>query len=522
MHIVSIHSWVGNAGGISTAALLRTNELALNDKNKNHNYEFKTLGFQLDYYEQVENVKRRITSLTQKGGVRLTFRNPFYEERKTNTFKHLTDFVNEYLKSYSDLGNIEKVFSKDAAIRYYLETDKGKRYHLVTIKSNPRTVYLWDPFLGKVKKKLEANKKGSVVIVTERDTLQDISIGRKFLREDGTVIFRSFYDESGENEKFLYKNQLFDTHLDIMILLDKSQSDNQIIFLDSNTVPVDIFKRNGQDYSKLFVVKHLADYVWWKDELYGIPDKKYLRKEHEVIYEFASSEDNVEIISLTEMNKQFIVSIYPRLSEKVHTVGNLIPNASLVIEDVDKYPRDSDAFAFVGRLDNSSKRFTLVLESFAKVVQKNNEAKLHFIGNFNDQKNEELFKSYVDRLNLKNNVVTHGYTNNINKKLLDLKIHMVIMPSKSETFAMVVPETLQLGIKFLGVDTPYWHGLWTDIEGFEVARISENPEDKVNIIANSWLKLSQTDVSRQEIIDSFKEEWAKRNYVQKYLELINA
>ena len=99
---------------------------------------------------------------------------------------------------------------------------------------------------------------------------------------------------------------------------------------------------------------------------------------------------------------------------------------------------------------------------------------------------------------------------------------MIIQPSKSETFSMVAPEALQLGIKFLGVDTPYWHGLWTDIEGFEVARISENPEDKVNIIANSWLKLSQTDVSRQEIIDSFKEEWAKRNYVQKYLELINA
>ncbi|MDT2726700.1 glycosyltransferase [Lactococcus formosensis] len=519
MNIVSIHTWLGNAGGITTAALLRTNELALIDKDENHNYEFKTLGFQLDYYEQVENVKRRINNLTQ-GGVRLNFRNPFYEERKTTTTKHLTDFVNEYLNSYSNHGKIEKVFSKDSAIRYYLETSEGRRMHLVTITSDPRTVYLWEPFIGKVVRKLEANKSGSVVIVTERDTLQDLPVGRKFLREDGTVIFRSLYDEAGENEKFLYKNQLFDTYLDIMIQLDKDDSDNEIIFLDSNTVPVNIFKKNGKDYCKLFVVKHLADYVWWKDELYGIPDKEYLRKEHEVIYEFAQSESNVEIISLTEMNKKFIINTYPKLSGKVHTIGNLIPTTS--IEDIEKYPRDSNNFAFVGRLDNSSKRFTLALESFAKVIQKNNEAKMHFIGKFNDQKNEVLFKSYIDRLNLKNNIAIHGYTNNINKKLLDLRIDTVIMPSKSETFALVVPETLQLGIKFLAVDTPYWHGLWTNIEGFEVARISENPEDKINILANSWLKISQSELSRQEIIDSFKEEWTKRNYVQKYLELINA
>ncbi|MFK4912100.1 glycosyltransferase family 4 protein [Lactococcus petauri] len=521
MNIVSIQHYLGTHGGLASAALLRTNELALLDKDETYNYECKILSLQLNYYEAVENAKRKIANLTQ-GGVKVNFRNPFYEERKTSTSKHLSDFVNEYLNLYSDHGKIEKVFSKDSAIRYYLETDKGKRYHLVTIKSNPRTVYFWSPFLGKVVKKLEANKNGSVVIVTERDALQDLPTGRKFLREDGTVIFRSFYDESGENEKFLYKNQLFDTYYDILVQLDnnRNQVNDQIIFLDSYIVPVNIFKKNRQKYRKLFVIKHTADYEWWKDDLYEIPDKKYLRKEHGDIYEFAQSEENVEIISLTEMNKQFIISIYPKLSKKVHTIGNLVSPA--FTEDVNKYLRDSNIFAFVGRLDNSSKRFTLVLESFAKVLQKNNDAKLHFIGRFDSEKNGELFKSYVERLNLKNNVVYHGHTDNINKKLLDLKIDMIIQPSKSETFSMVAPEALQLGIKFLGVDTPYWHGLWTDIEGFEVARISENPEDKVNIIANSWLKLSQTDVSRQEIIDSFKEEWAKRNYVQKYLELINA
>lgn len=68
MNIVSIQHYLGTHGGLASAALLRTNELALLDKDETYNYECKILSLQLNYYEAVENAKRKIANLTQGGG----------------------------------------------------------------------------------------------------------------------------------------------------------------------------------------------------------------------------------------------------------------------------------------------------------------------------------------------------------------------------------------------------------------------------------------------------------------------
>lgn len=413
--------------------------------------------------------------------------------------------------------------SEDKAIRYFLET-KDKRYHLVTIKNQQKQAEVWlvDPLLAKNVMKLELDGRGTVIIQTNRNPRTDLPTGRRFLREDGTLIFSSMYDDDGKNERFFYKGEMFKTHFDVLIQLDNDlnyqEYENQVIFIDSALVPIDAFKKNSQPYKRLFKIIHMSDYIYWKEDIYGIPDKKYLRKDYKKIYEFVEKESNAGIIAFTELNKQFITSIYPQLTDKVHVIGNLIPRVN--IENVLEYPRTPNNFAFISRLDNVQKRFVLALESFAEVVKTNRDAKLHFLGTAHDKKNEELFNSYVKKLNLKDNIVLHGYSDNINQKLLELKIEVAILPARWESFAMVVPEALQLGIKFLGVDTPYWYGLWTDVKGFEVAKISQSPEDKVNIIAESWLKLSELQLSRKEIIDSFNEEWTKLDSAQKYLDII--
>lgn len=50
MKISTVVNWIGNAGGLTTAAVFRTNELALLDKEENHEYEIKVLSFQLDFF----------------------------------------------------------------------------------------------------------------------------------------------------------------------------------------------------------------------------------------------------------------------------------------------------------------------------------------------------------------------------------------------------------------------------------------------------------------------------------------
>lgn len=519
--ISTVVNWIGNAGGLTTAAVFRTNELALLDKEENHEYEIKVLSFQLDFFEQVEKARRKINNL--RSGMKINFKNPLHQARSTTNFQHYTYFVQEHLSYYKKFGRIIMELSEDKAIRYFLET-KDKRYHLVTIKNQQKQAEVWlvDPLLAKNVMKLELDGRGTVIIQTNRNPRTDLPTGRRFLREDGTLIFSSMYDDDGKNERFFYKGEMFKTHFDVLIQLDNDlnyqEYENQVIFIDSALVPIDAFKKNSQPYKRLFKIIHMSDYIYWKEDIYGIPDKKYLRKDYKKIYEFVEKESNAGIIAFTELNKQFITSIYPQLTDKVHVIGNLIPRVN--IENVLEYPRTPNNFAFIARLDNVQKRFVLALESFAEVVKTNRDAKLHFLGTAHDKKNEELFNSYVKKLNLKDNIVLHGYSDNINQKLLELKIEVAILPARWESFAMVVPEALQLGIKFLGVDTPYWYGLWTDVKGFEVAKISQSPEDKVNIIAESWLKLSELQLSRKEIIDSFNEEWTKLDSAQKYLDII--
>lgn len=521
MKISTVVNWIGNAGGLTTAAVFRTNELALLDREENHEYEIKVLSFQLDFFEQVEKARRKINNLSN--GMKINFKNPLHQARSTTNFQHYTYFVQEHLRCYKKLGKITVELSEDEAIRYFLET-KDKRYHLVTVKNQhkPTEVWLVDPLLAKNVMKLELDNRGTVIIQTHRNPRTDLPTGRRFLKEDGSLIFSSIYDEDGKNERFFYKGEMFKTHFDVLIQLDNDlnyqEYENQVIFIDSALVPIDAFKKNGQKYKSLFKVNHSADYIYWKEDIYGIPDRKYLRKEFKKIYEFVEEESNAGIIVFTEANKQFIISIYPQLVEKVHVIGNLIPRAN--IEDSLKYSRVPNNFAFIARLNDEEKRFSLALESFAKIVKIKNTAKLHFLGSFLDKKNEDLFNHFVEKLGLKNSVILHGYSDNITQKLLELGIDTAILPSRSETFSLVLTESLQLGIKFLGVDTPYWYGLWTDVKGFEVAKISQSPEDKVNIIAESWLKLSELQLSRKEIIDSFNEEWKKLDSAQKYLDII--
>lgn len=99
--ISTVVNWIGNAGGLTTAAVFRTNELALLDKEENHEYEIKVLSFQLDFFEQVEKARRKINNLSS--GMKINFKNPLHQARSTTNFQHYTYFVQEHLSYYKKI-----------------------------------------------------------------------------------------------------------------------------------------------------------------------------------------------------------------------------------------------------------------------------------------------------------------------------------------------------------------------------------------------------------------------------------
>ncbi|WP_270741287.1 glycosyltransferase [Lactococcus formosensis] len=515
MKITSILGYVGAGGGLTTASMLRSNELALRDNN--NSYEIKTLSVQPLYATNVQTAINKIKNLS--GECKLNFSNPFIEDRERFENKLYIEWIYAHIKKYSQNDVIFEI-SKDGNIRYYLIID-SKKHSLVTIVNNnlgqPFIIWLFEPFLNKAVTKLELDEKGTVVIQTHRNPRTNLPISRDFLRTDGTLVFESKY-LNDRKEVYIFNSKLYDNIYEIIVQLDKDKDKNQIIFFEDARISPLIL----DNYKKLFIVGHRADYIHWKEDIYGIPDRKWLKSEWKKIYELVVSNDKVEIIALTPMNMEFIKSIYPSIEKKVHVIGNLVPSVPLPKVTIENTTQNSNHFAFIGRVHEAEKRISLILESFKLISEKNNLAKLFFVGDFFDAATEKVFKDTVKKLGIEDQVSVTGYTNNINKTLLDLEIDTAILISRSETFSMVVPEALQLGIKYLIVDTPYWYSTWENFKGVGVARISENVKEKSKIIADKLYEISNEKLSRTEIMEDFCMKWDELNFVGKYLNLIES
>lgn len=516
--VVSVLGWIGNAGGLTTATLMRMSELSRLDAA--HEYVIKTYSIQTMYKTQLNEAIQKVNKVS--GVSPLTYVNPFIEARFSDVKRNFMYYVNQHLHTYSQKGNVYFDSSEDNNIRYFYEKS-GKISPLVTIISgaNPTSAWLFDPKSGIALSKLEMDENGTVVIITYRDTTTNKPTSRAFLKENGDVLFTSYYRDNG-SEVFKYQNQEFKTHYDVLVRLDTNYDPEQILFLDESRISIDVFKNGGQSYKKLIVMGHRPDYVHWSTSYYGVPPKSALKPEWKKYYEIMEQEENIEYNSLTPLNYDFVKSVYPKVAEKTHVIGNLIPKPLIDESVILEAPINENRIAFIGRIHEGEKRITDILKSFAKLLAYKPAAELYFIGNFNDAQSKKLFYDTIAELNIGKSVHTTGYVSNVSEKLLELNISTAITISRMETFSMVVPEALQLGIKYLIVDTPYWSSLWRTFEGVKLAEISADPNNMNQIIADNLNELLDTTYTRKEIMDSYVESYKNLDYVNKYLNVINA
>jgi len=150
------------------------------------------------------------------------------------------------------------------------------------------------------------------------------------------------------------------------------------------------------------------------------------------------------IIFVSNESRDNLIAYYPRLMDKSVVINNFIDNEKinkLSLEEInDKKPRGKKLFVFVGRIDESSKNFTRMINSFKLVKEKTNKFELWIIGSGQDEKyvkkliKDNDLEKYIKMLGKKTN--PYPYI-----KLSDY----IILTSNFEGFPVVYGEAITLG-----------------------------------------------------------------------------
>lgn len=137
---------------------------------------------------------------------------------------------------------------------------------------------------------------------------------------------------------------------------------------------------------------------------------------------------------------------FPHLSHRFEVINNIIDTEDIILKSqVEVKERFDDSkinLLFVGRLDNSSKNFELLLESFKTAYQKNSQLRLYIIGNGPDKMMlEELSKDYKD------SVILMG--EKVNPYPYMRMCDSLILTSRYEGYPVVYTEALILNKPFI-------------------------------------------------------------------------
>lgn len=106
-----------------------------------------------------------------------------------------------------------------------------------------------------------------------------------------------------------------------------------------------------------------------------------------------------------------------------------------------------DYIIFYGRIHNESKNLKLLLEAYKISKLKKNNIKLLILG---DGPDLNLIKSYSKELLLSDEVISKAFSKNPFPYVKQAKF--LVLTSRSEGFAMVIPESFSLGVPVLSVD----------------------------------------------------------------------
>lgn len=154
------------------------------------------------------------------------------------------------------------------------------------------------------------------------------------------------------------------------------------------------------------------------------------------------------IVFVSNEAKENLVSIYPRFSDKSLVINNFIDNErylKLSEQNIkEEKPRGKKLFLFVGRIDESSKNLTRLINSFNLAIKQNSKIELWIIGSGPD---EEKIKELISSLNLEKNIKMLGLKTNPYPyyKLCDY----VVLTSNYEGFPVVYGEAITFKKKII-------------------------------------------------------------------------
>lgn len=148
-----------------------------------------------------------------------------------------------------------------------------------------------------------------------------------------------------------------------------------------------------------------------------------------------------QIVFVSNESKRDICNIYPNIVNKSVTINNLIDYKKILLlskEKVKINETNKKKFLFVGRLDESSKRLTLLLEVAKKCMIESVNSEFWIIGSGKDEK---LYKDIVKKEKI-NNVTFFGEKKNPYPYMK--ACNYVILTSRYEGFPVVYNEAIIL------------------------------------------------------------------------------
>ncbi|MCI8330683.1 MAG: glycosyltransferase, partial [Bacilli bacterium] len=150
------------------------------------------------------------------------------------------------------------------------------------------------------------------------------------------------------------------------------------------------------------------------------------------------------IIFVSNQSEENFIKYYPNLKEKTKVINNIVNYLDIINKSKEpiniKKEKDDITFAFVGRLEEESKKISRLLECFNILIKNNKNIKLWIIGDGTEYKTAE---NYIEQNNLKENIKLLGMHTNPYKYMQ--QVNYIILTSDYEGFPVIYNEAAILG-----------------------------------------------------------------------------
>lgn len=156
-----------------------------------------------------------------------------------------------------------------------------------------------------------------------------------------------------------------------------------------------------------------------------------------------------KIITVSKISSDKINKIAPKSKIIIIPPGIFLPN---FYNNANNNPFGK-YFLYLGRMDYYGKGINILLDSFKEIIRKNKNLKLILAGN-GEIRDKKLIKKKIDKLKLNKNVLFIGPISGKNKSKIIQNSQFICLPSRSETFGLVVLESFFFSKPVVSSDIP--------------------------------------------------------------------